>query len=236
MVFMRVLKKQFQNNSRQICKRYGLSLLIMGALWSCSDDDDRPPLAEAYSDEAVTVPFLIANEEGNTPEDPGTLLFERRGQNPVLAPDGHQLTLAEFSTVKGNISVACLEEGTRVSLNLTGLIPNGVYTVWNVTFKAPGIDPSVPDFNQIGQGVIGPADGSDSDFTASAEGTAQISAITSGGPLSMFGNIANCPLLEEVEWHVVGAYHIDGKTYGPDLGPNGTAVEQFGFIFKKEEN
>ena len=32
---------------------------------------------------------------------------------------------------------------------------------------------------------------------------------------------------------VVGAYHLDGQTHGATLGPDGTAVEQFGFIFKR---
>jgi hypothetical protein len=32
---------------------------------------------------------------------------------------------------------------------------------------------------------------------------------------------------------VVGAYHIDGQSHGPSLGPDGTEVEQFGFIFKR---
>ena len=31
------------------------------------------------------------------------------------------------------------------------------------------------------------------------------------------------------------AYHIDSQTYGPDLGPDGTVVEQFGFIFRAKQ-
>lgn len=41
--------------------------------------------------------------------------------------------------------------------------------------------------------------------------------------------------LEEFEWHLVGLYHIDSKTYGPVRGPEGTHAEQFAFIFKDEE-
>jgi hypothetical protein len=49
----------------------------------------------------------------------------------------------------------------------------------------------------------------------------------------MQGSIGACALTDEFEWHVVGAYHIDGQSHGPSLGPDGTAVEQFGFIFKR---
>jgi hypothetical protein len=36
----------------------------------------------------------------------------------------------------------------------------------------------------------------------------------------------------DIVQQVVGAYHIDGQSHGASLGPDGTAVEQFGFIFK----
>jgi len=49
----------------------------------------------------------------------------------------------------------------------------------------------------------------------------------------MMGSIAGCALTGEFEWHVVGAYHIDGHDHGPQLGPDGSAVEQFGFMFKR---
>ncbi len=236
---MKPLVKHSQRPLQHFLRNFRPILLILiSVCCGCSDDDEdaKLPPATASSDQIVIVPFFIADDQGNTPTDPDTPLFERRGQQPIMAPDGHQITLKEFSTATGNISVACMEEGTKVTLNLKGLIPNGVYTIWNVTFKAPGLDPTVADFNQIGQGAIGPTNGTDSDFIASAEGDGQISATTPAGQLSMFGNIAACPLTEEVEWHVVGAYHIDGKTHGPSLGPDGTAVEQFGFVFKQKKN
>jgi len=37
----------------------------------------------------------------------------------------------------------------------------------------------------------------------------------------------------DIVQHVVGAYHIDGQSHGASIGPDGTAVEQFGFIFKR---
>ena len=68
--------------------------------------------------------------------------------------------------------------------------------------------------------------------TSGPTGEGAVSAITRPGPLSTFGSIAACALTGEFEWHVVGAYHIDGQSHGPTLGPAGSAVEQFGFVSK----
>jgi len=105
---------------------------------------------------------------------------------------------------------------------LTGLIPNGVYSIKLLTFKAPGFDGTFS--NLIGLGALGSSDGSHSSFLARADRTGSISAITPSGPLSVFGNIAGCALTGEFEFHVVGVYHIDGKTYGGAEAPAGTAV------------
>jgi hypothetical protein len=152
----------------------------------------------------------------------------------VVDGDGKQLTFGEFSTVRGTLTVEGREGGTRVALDLTGLIPNALYTIWNVTFHEPGYDPSIEENNIRGVGVIGKSDGSASYFRASPTGTGKISAFTPQGALSMFGEIAAHPFEDEVEWHIVGAYHMDDKTHGPDLGPDGTVVEQFAFIFKPQ--
>ena len=154
-----------------------------------------------------------------------------RQGNPVVAPDGHHLTLAEFDAPQGRASVKCVQSGTHAALKLSGLIANGVYSVWVVVFKAPGFDPTFS--NLIGLGSLGPNDGSANAFVADGGGEASISAITPGGPLSMLGAISSCALTGEFEFHLVAAYHIDGPTHGASLGPPGTAVEQLGFIFRR---
>ena len=98
-------------------------------------------------------------------------------------------------------------------------------------FQAPGFDPTFA--NLIGLGAIGSQSGTQNAFRASASGEGDVSAITPPGSLSMFGAIGACALTDQFEWHVVGAYHIDGQTYGASPGPEGTAVEQFGFVFKR---
>ncbi|WP_373516170.1 hypothetical protein, partial [Pricia sp.] len=134
----------------------------------------------------------------------------------------------------GSISAECTGAGTKVTLDLQGLIPNGVYTVWNVTFKDPGFtgefdSPGLPS-NVKAFGPITPNDGSQSGFTASESGEGSISATTPPGTLGTIGEIEACALTDELEWHVVGLYHSDGETHGPVRGPDGNPAEQFAFI------
>jgi hypothetical protein len=180
----------------------------------------------------IHVPFFIsdsATAHHFPPFAPSTLLYEARAGNPILAPDGHQVTYGDFTAVTGRATAQCLTQGTHVVLKLQGLIPRGVYTIWSLTFRAPGFDPSFA--NLIGLGALGDADGSENSFRASESGEGALSALVNAGPLSVFGAIGACGL-DEFEWHVVGAYHIDGQTHGATPGPDGTQVEQFAFIVK----
>jgi hypothetical protein len=219
-------------------KAVGLVVTLAGLLTAgCGEhmplapDAAPAPVARATSSTVVHIPFFIQDAGGQVPFVPGTPLFEVRTHSAVVAPTGRQITLAEFAAVEGTVSVECGPRGTDVTLQLRNLIPNGVYTIWNVVFKAPGFDPTFS--NLIGLGALGSTSGTQSVFRASATGQGSITGTTAAGPLSMQGSIGACALTDEFEWHVVGAYHIDGQSHGPSLGPDGTAVEQFGFIFKR---
>lgn len=187
----------------------------------------------------VALPFFVRDGAGDpvNPENPEVLLHEAVLGQPITAPDGHQVTWGEWSAVKGRVFVKCTRSGTRSVLRLSGLIPRGKYTVWNVTFQPPGftgefIVPGSIPANVIGFGPAGPNDGRRSSFRASARGRARISTITPAGPLGSVGEIGACALTDEFEWHIVGLYHSDGETHGPVRGPEGTRAEQFAFIFR----
>jgi hypothetical protein len=192
----------------------------------------RGQTSPARNPNLVHVPLFVEGADYFSPVGPATPLYESRMHQPILAPDGHQVTLAEFNAPTGEASVKCLDHGTHVTLHVSGLIPNGVYTVWVLTFRAPGFDPTLSNLSAVG--ALGTPDGTRNVFTASSRGAGDITAITRFGPLSMLGSIGDCALTDEYEFHVVGAYQIDGQTYGPNLGPDGTAVEQFGFVFKRQ--
>jgi hypothetical protein len=217
-------------NLSSLTKTLLIALSFAFVLTSC-DDDDKTPNPTDSSSEIVAIPFFVETAEGELPSQAADLLYEVRTKQPVLAPSGDQVTWAEFSAVQGMVEVECTDAGTRVYMELTNLIPEGVYTIWNVTVKAPGFDPAAEMFNITGIGAAGNGIGTDNTIIASSNGSGKIELTSAGGPLSMIGEIEACALTE-YEWHVVGAYHIDGRTYGPDLGPDGTAVENFGFIFK----
>jgi hypothetical protein len=220
---------------------FSTAFLVMG----CSDESTSDP-----SSIAGATAKLQAAQSAPTPDDglvhihlyvedvhrdsaigSGTPLYEKREHNPILAPDGHQVTLGEFDAATGRATVKCIHKGTHVVVHFSKLIPKGVYSVWVLTFKSPGFDPTFA--NLVGSGALGDPDGSKSTFKASASGEGQISAIVPGGPLSSMGTIGDCALTDEFEFHVVGIYHIDGKTYGGSPGPSGTYVEQIGFIFRQ---
>jgi hypothetical protein len=157
----------------------------------------------------------------NTPLN--ALLFNRTGCAPVLAPDGHQLTLREFTGVKGKASVECISMGTHSTLHFSGLVPNQVYTVWLFI-----VNPN-PPFEYLGAGSLGRTDPSENFFTANAGGEGEISRTTPAQMLSAFGQVGPCFLDSVVEIHLV--YHLDEMTHGHLPGPGDTWVVNARFFF-----
>ena len=180
----------------------------------------------------VHVPLFLEDAGRAAPTDAAVALYESRLHRPILAPDGHAITLGEFNAPAGSATIRCLnDDKTQVALSLTGLIPNGVYTAWIVTFGAPGFDAAFSKLD--GLGALGGPDGTHNSFVASSHGEGTLTVTTSPGRLSVKGKLGDCVLENVREFHVVCAYHIDGATNGPHLGPDGTAVEQLGFMFKR---
>ncbi|TAI49570.1 hypothetical protein [Flagellimonas allohymeniacidonis] len=231
---MRRVKFRFKHDVRLFYAAASLALLVL----SCSDDGGEdplpvePPVSEVL-EEVITVPFFIENDMGAMPTSPDEVIYEIRDKEPIRDMDGNHMTFGDFSTVTGRIEVTCENNGVFIDVTLSGLVPNGVYTLWHVTFNDGGADPSQDMLNIRGIGAVGKGDGSDNFFIASPTGQAHITALSpTPADLSMIGDIKDCPLTNEEEWHVVGSYHMDGKTWGEELGPDGTVVEQFGFVFK----
>jgi hypothetical protein len=145
-----------------------------------------------------------------------------------MAPDKHQVTAGEWKAVNGHASVKCSAAGTHVVIHLSGLIADGVYTVWLATFKAPGFDGTFD--NMIGLGVLGRNDGSENTIVASPDGEGQLSVFQPAGPLSLKGETSDC-LLDEFEFRLLAAYHIDGQTHGGSPGPGCDYLEAYAWIY-----
>ena len=175
----------------------------------------------------------VRNEQGSIPVDGDELLFRLQGGSsfPILAPDGHQLTLEEWSTAQGTSTVICDKTASHYDISLTGLIPDGVYTVWNNIY-ASSQRPGNFGGAQIAGGALGRADGSENGFTASSSGTATISFIVGGGEaLGFGGEQPDCVLTDAGGIVLVVLYHIDGQTYGSDPGPPETWVDHLLFFY-----
>lgn len=215
-------------------------------LGACSSDDPLPgpsggPPPPVLPQPATLTAFLNTNQivvdlvrvdcqaaRGGT--DPVTLLWlvpvsqafagicDPLNIFPVVAPDGHQMTFGEWITAAGGVTLTCLPGGgTQFDVNLTGLIPNGVYTIWHFTSGAGGALASHPnDINNI--------------FVANASGAVNASVVSSEGAMTFFGRSASCqlpvPLRGEVDDGVtmVLLYHTDNKSWGPVPGPESTTV------------
>jgi hypothetical protein len=158
---------------------------------------------------------------------PNTLLFNRNLEGlitcgPLLAPDGHQLTLGEYTAVKGSAKVKCISTGTHSVLHFSGLVPNGVYTVWLLIFGNGGPDPTAA-------GALGTTNPIENFFTASASGEGQLSVTTPEEDLSAFGHVGPCWLNSPAQLHLV--FHSDNQTHGPEPGPTETWVTNARFLF-----
>ncbi len=116
------------NSKFSMVKTLLTSALLIFLLTSC-DEEKETPMPNANSSEIIGVPFFVETEDKEMPSDASQLLFEIRNHKPVTAPDGHHLTWGEFSTLNGEISLQCTDQGVETTLQLTGLVPNGVYTI-----------------------------------------------------------------------------------------------------------
>ena len=111
---------------------------------------------------------------------------------PLLAPDGHQLTLGEYMAASGRAGIKCINAGTHSVLHFSDLLPNGTYSVWLVV-PNPNAPPPL-----LGAGALGPIDPIVNSFTASEAGEGQISLITPEKDLSILGHIGPCFLDDPV--------------------------------------
>src|SRR5688572_25202984 len=119
-----------------------------------------------------------------------THLWDSRFGLPALAPDGHQLTLGEWTAVEPRAQAQCKDDGTLVVLHVSGLVPKGVYTVSVLVFNGPfpaGPGPvgPFPFGNIVGMGSLGAIDGSENTFQASASGEGQLTVRMAPGPISL---------------------------------------------------
>lgn len=167
--------------------------------------------------------------------DPSTLLFESRKGNPILKPNGEQVTWGTFNGIEGVISIKCTRKGTHATVHLAGLLPNGVYSIRNeLTDPDTGELLGRIGYTEIDQKGKLNATVTRSSFRASFSGEGHITGFIRSGALEK-DLIGNCMLNDArkdgiYDWHTIAIYQIDGT---PELNSDGTFVEQAGFLFAK---
>ena len=139
-----------------------------------------------------------------TPHDP----FNPDGIGPFKKGATIGMTLGEWLKHRGTGSYTCDGESGTLELEFTGLVPNGVYTMWHFFMAIP---PPVP-FTGTLDLPLGARDGSESVFVADENGNARFTH-----------SFKPCLELSDV-WTTAGLainYHSDGKTYGGHPGQFG---------------
>ena len=218
---------------------------VAGLALSAASSPAQEPLRQDESVANIGLFRTFGDSTGAAPTSDGTPLFTGgaacpppNSLTPILAPDGHQVTWAEWNNVQGRAAVKCLAEGSHVVVHLSGLVPNGQYSAWIVAFKPPGFDPdptlpNPPAANAVTAGPLGAQDGSQNGFVADDEGEGQISGILPPGPMSLLHlvDFDGC-LTDYAGFQVHIAYHVDGSTHGPVQGPPCTWAVQRIFSFE----
>ncbi len=219
--------------TKTITAFYVSSLVLIATLAASAQQPDRKGEALVIYDDirAGVCSALIGSIGMVTPKTPNdTILFNRtyRGQanpqfcEPLLNPDGSQMTLGQYSEISGRSAVKCIRRGSHSVMHFNGLRPNGVYSIWIVLF---GAEPGPP----IGVGGIGRDGPYENGFTADADGVGQIGRITPEQDLSIFGHVGPCMLDSPLVLEVV--YHGDGLLHGGDPGPGYTWVTNAAFVY-----
>ena len=174
----------------------------------------------------------IVDKDGNTPTDPDEPLYAANiFDDPIglltaiKAPDGHQVTLSEFQTAKGNLTVHCNGNSSTIGIALEGMIPNGTYTFWLAYLKrkvkvGESID-FANDFVNFNNPPIGPSDGSGNVVVADVNGRME-STLEHG----------SCILTDEVALVIPVLYHINGKTFGGGHVPDPEETAQMLVYFQ----
>ncbi|MGI8962542.1 MAG: hypothetical protein ACR2IV_22855 [Bryobacteraceae bacterium] len=183
-------------------------------------DEPSPPVvrnhrmdfsyAEIRAGECSTTDPNVGVVSSLTPRD--SLLYNLFC-NPVVAPDGHQLTLAEFQAAQVRSALKCTGAGTHSILHFRGLVPNATYTVWLFVHNS---------VTETAVGALGTTMPIENSFTTCGTGEGQLSVITPAENLSVAGAVDSCFLDSPFELHLV--YHIDNASHGPVPGPDGTWI------------
>lgn len=168
----------------------------------------------------------VRTEDGSVPTSASDSLyavnvFSNMVQVPIIGPDGSHVTRGEWDNAEGTLEIFCSAQTTIMEFDFSGLLPEGVYTLWVGPTNGTEI---------LGTGALGDRSGSENILDVDSQGNAQISVTMDPGSLSVFGTISSCLLTNLTDMMLILDYHIDGQTHGASPGPDGTEVGHLYFI------
>ena len=137
--------------------------------------------------------------------------FATTGLGPFKKGKAIGMTLGQWLAGTGTADYSCKAGTASIKIELEKLVPNGIYTVWYFLAGKPHMGCADCPFATI-DFPMGARDGSQSMFTADANGKATYQA--SFSPCLTLGN-------DLLFSGMALAYHSDGKTYGKDPGEFG---------------
>ncbi|MEH6575718.1 MAG: hypothetical protein V7731_01455 [Amphritea sp.] len=143
------------------------------------------------------------------------------GPHPKGEPMG--MTLGQWLQHSGKGAYSCEDGQGKLELSFSGLVPEGVYTIWHAFMAMPPPEPFTGSLDV----PLGARDGSESVFLADSEGNADF--VHSFSPCLQLSDVWTSSMLA-VNWH------SDGKTYGGHPGPFGSAshIPLFVMLPKRE--
>ena len=168
----------------------------------------------------------VRNAAGSVPSGASELLFAvnvftDQAMVPLLGPDGMQVTLGEWNNAEGIVNIFCDGDTSHLEFTFSGLLPEGVYTLWVGPMDGSTI---------LGTGALGDGSGTDNILDVDSNGDATISLSMEAGSLSVAGSLASCVLTSQVDIVLILDYHIDGKTYGSSPGADQNDVGHLLFV------
>lgn len=134
--------------------------------------------------------------------------FDPKAVGPYPRGEALGMTLGQWLKTKGQGTYTYRDGEGSLKLRFSGLVPNGVYTIWNVFAPASPPEPFTGTLDL----PLGAGDGSESMFRAKADGTATFTHTFKPG--LQFSDVWTNTMLGV-------CYHRDGKTHGGSPGPFG---------------
>ncbi len=138
------------------------------------------------------------------PHDPFNM--EALGPHPKGAP--MNMTVGDWLKARGTGRYTCKDAEGALETEFSGLVPNGVYTMWHAFIALP---PTTP-FSGTLDLPLGARDGSDAAFVADGDGNASFTRRFR--PCLEMSDVWTTAMLA-INWH------SNGKTYGADPGEFG---------------